>query len=203
MRRWDIPELDSFHFSLTVPAIGRAFSIDASGLGKTLYRERNAGISMISSTWWNLLVIARGHATRIDLEKYGADHSFGMDISFYRKIRSFVIGIGSRSLLQTSYRRFTGSPNSQWSGGLMWFIDPKTILLLESNYEEHYPVSYSIGLESELNHLLVLRFGYRSDTEQISFGGTIRMKNISAITAFSIHPLLGVSRGFGLLLDGW
>ncbi len=197
-RPFELAELDRFRFDAAGPLGRFVLGAWAGGQGRTLYTERETGLSLSRRLDPRIALGAGLAYRRAEINGYGAEGGFGADLGALLTGGRWSLGGCVRNVYASPYDRFGDRPAPRALLALQVNPTDKLSVFTEVEWERHYAPALRLGVEGEVYPGLRLRAGYDGGTDRLHLGIGLRVGALGVDGGYDQHPWLGWTRAFGL-----
>jgi hypothetical protein len=192
-----VPELGQGAFSIGLPAITGAFSLDYTSLGNSCYRENQVCLSF-GKNLGNLLRAGIGLHCLMVRQPAGFENlsalspSLGLQVM---PVNGLTIGFRVFNPAAQNYRP-AGHLHLPViiQAGLGYKLGEEVMVCFEAEKEDHEKIRYCGGIEINCKNSLIARFGISSGVYPCySFGLGFQLRSLRIDLAAIRHPVLGFS----------
>ena len=192
-------ELTYGSFAAIVPTHVATFATGITSFGNEFYREQSLMLAVNRSMKQKLYYGFNLHYMKLQIDGYGSDFSFEVDIGFLVKMTpklnwGFFITNLNRATLGRSHDSL---PQTLCTG---LSISPANDLILNMDIykDSMYPLELRCGIEYLLFHRVAFRSGFSTEPSQFCAGFGLLFSHFEAGYAVTTHQSLGLTHHFSL-----
>lgn len=196
-----LTELQRMEVAAMVPAFGGSLGVVGRSFGFDLYRETTLlgafGVEVsqgvffgLSAAWYNLRIAGYGHAGCMGL-------GLGVTARLAEQLR---YGVSLRNINQPTLGQTEESVHGEILSAVEFSPVPSFLLALGLTKVPDFAVSGSVGAEWQVADAFAIRVGADEGLDAFSAGFGIRILHVDVDYGVSIHPDLGLTHAFSLLI---
>jgi hypothetical protein len=196
-----LKELSHYSFAGILPTSLGNFAMGLSQFGNKSYQEQSIIFNYSRASTTKFFYGANLHYMKLQIEDYGSDFSFGIDLGLLIKINSKISwGFFATNINRASIGNSRELLPQTFVAGIC--VRPLDNLTINFDWYEELPFPLELrgGVEYIFLKKIAVRSGFISTTSEFCFGLGFIFSRFNCDYALNTHPDLGLTHQFSLQL---
>jgi hypothetical protein len=200
-RPFEIKGLDSWTLSGQAGFFGLDLGLGIHGFGNAVYSEKTLVLAAALPIGCRVNAGLQVRHLRLDIQRYGSAGARIVDAGLQVRVSGkTALGFSCFNAGRGTLGRGHETLPVLFKAGIGWLPESSCTLAMEWCKDARYPGRLDAGLEIWIVRSLNIRFGFQSRPASVSFGCGIVLEKISLDWGNAVHPVLGLSRAFSIMV---
>jgi comEA protein len=201
-RPFEMKELNYGSLAAIIPTRVGNFATGLISFGTEVYHEQSLIFSIDRSAKQNFFYGFNLHYMKLQIDGYGSDFSFGVDLGFLFKLTPQLNwGFFATNLNRATMGRTYNNLPQTFCTGITIFPVNDLILNLDIFKDTMFPLELRCGIEYLLFHRIAIRSGFSTQPAQFCVGFGFLFSNFELDYAITTHQSLGLTHHLSVQLQ--